>query len=449
MPPLTVTSRPVAVGRAVSRSGRGPGRARDRPVRADTTPELVAASFAAIERLRIDGRAARQWAPLTERGTEVSSRAAVNATTTSGFAQARDGWVRLHANYPHHAAALTATLGVSSRPELDATVAALPAAEIEDRVSAAGGIAVAVRTRAEWARHPHGASVVGAPWVEVEAGASRPALPEPRERAGPLDGVRVLDLTRVIAGPTCSQLLACLGADGLRIDPPHRPELSDQYLSNAMGKRSVALDLRRSGARLDALLASAHVVLLGYRPGALARVGLDPVALRERHPDLVVAALSAWGEAGPWGRRPGFDSIVQAACGIADACGEDGRPGALPVQALDHASGYAMAARVITLLARGRGGLVRVSLLGAARTLLDLDAPRRRRRPTSTSRPSSCPDPAASWRPSRPRYGSTARRSSAPSPGTPPPSRSQAVIDAEAGSTPGSITQEEGQPAAS
>lgn len=149
----------------------------------------------------------------------------------------------------------------------------------------------------------------------------------------------------------------------------------ERFAWEAMGKRSVALDLRRSGARLDALLASADVVLLGYRPGALARVGLDPVALRERHPDLVVAALSAWGEAGPWGRRPGFDSIVQATCGIADACGEDGRPGALPVQALDHASGYAMAARVITLLARGRGGLVRVSLLGAARTLLDLDDP--------------------------------------------------------------------------
>lgn len=332
----------------------------------DTTEELVASSFAAMEHLRTDGEAATACAPL------------------SGFVAARDGWVRLHANYPHHAAALGAALGVSSREELERAVAALAALDVETRVREAGGIAVAVRTSEEWAEHEHGSVTLGEPWVRVEAESPRPALPPLSSGARPLAGVRVLDLTRVIAGPTCSQLLACLGADVLRVDPPHRPELLDQYLSNGMGKRSAELDLGTDAAVLhERLLPSADVVLLGYRPGSLTRFGLNSDALRERYPGLVVGSLSAWGETGPWAQRPGFDSIVQAASGIATICATDGgvdpgsqaAPGALPVQALDHASGYVLAARVLDLLARARAGIVRISLLGAARTLLDLPAP--------------------------------------------------------------------------
>lgn len=276
---------------------------------------------------------------------------------------------------------------MSSRAHLERAVAALAALEVETRVREAGGIAVAVRTPQEWAEHGHGSVTAAEPWVRVEAESPRPALPPLSSGARPLAGVRVLDLTRVIAGPTCSQLLACLGADVRRIDPPHRPELLDQYLSNGMGKRSAELDLRADAAVLhERLLPSADVLLLGYRPGSLARFGLDPDALRERYTGLVVGSLSAWGETGPWAQRPGFDSIVQAASGIATICascaadrGADpssqAAPGALPVQALDHASGYVLAARVLDLLARARAGIVRISLLGAARTLMDLPAP--------------------------------------------------------------------------
>jgi crotonobetainyl-CoA:carnitine CoA-transferase CaiB-like acyl-CoA transferase len=201
-----------------------------------------------------------------------------------------------------------------------------------------------------------------------------PGAERPRLGAAelPLSGIRVLDLTRVIAGPTCSQLLACLGADVLRVDPPQRPELRDQYLSNGMGKRSVEVDLDRVGSELRSdLLPYADVVLLGYRPGSLHEYGLEADALCSEHPGLVVASLSAWGEHGPWGRRSGFDSLVQAATGIAQRCARpDGRPGALPVQALDHSTGYVLAAEVMTLLADGRGGVVRATLLGAARSLL-------------------------------------------------------------------------------
>lgn len=177
----------------------------------------------------------------------------------------------------------------------------------------------------------------------------------------------------MIAGPTASQVLGCLGADVLRVDPPRTLELLDQYLSNAQGKRSVELDLAATD-RLESLLADADVVLLGYRPGSLDGFGLNPDDLAQRHPHLVIGSLSAWGETGPWAQRAGFDSIVQAATGIAVRCGQE-KPGALPVQALDHATGHRLAAHVVHLLHRAEAGIVRISLLGAARTLLALPAP--------------------------------------------------------------------------
>lgn len=315
-----------------------------------TSPHLVTSSFAAIENLRIDDRKALSWASL------------------SGFFEAADGWVRLHGNYPHHAQAVTDTFGVTGRSDLEGLLACLPATEIETALLDHRGIATAARSASQWHRHPHGAATAHEPWRTVIAHGERRGL---RCAAMPLAGVRVLDLTRVIAGPTCSQLLACLGADVLRIDPPHLPELLGHHLATGMGKRSVELDLRTDLATLrDDLLPDADVVLLGYRPGALTPFGLDAQTLTAARPDLVVGSLSAWGESGPWAHRAGFDSIVQAASGIALACGTHGKPGVLPVQALDHATGYRLAAAVMSLLTQARGGLVRISLLGAARELL-------------------------------------------------------------------------------
>jgi crotonobetainyl-CoA:carnitine CoA-transferase CaiB-like acyl-CoA transferase len=152
-----------------------------------------------------------------------------------------------------------------------------------------------------------------------------------------------------------TRYLAALGADVLRLDPPDRPELRSQTRDGLLGKRSALIDLggRDGTARLHELLDSADVLVLGYRPGALDRFGLTPGALAERHPGLVTVSLSAWGSTGPWGGRRGFDSIVQAACGIAVTESADGeRPGALPCQLLDHGSGYLCAATVLRALAR-------------------------------------------------------------------------------------------------
>jgi crotonobetainyl-CoA:carnitine CoA-transferase CaiB-like acyl-CoA transferase len=194
----------------------------------------------------------------------------------------------------------------------------------------------------------------------------------------PASGIRVLDLTRVIAGPVCSRFLGALGADVLRLDLQGRPDVEPgRPADTLLGKRSAFLDLgAEAGARrLGSLLAEADVVLLGYRPGALAGFGLAPEELAARHPGLVVMELAAWGHTGPWRERRGFDSIVQAASGIATVeAGPDGEPGALPCQLLDHGTGYLAAAAVLTALGKQRehGGshLVRLSLARTAHWLL-------------------------------------------------------------------------------
>ena len=145
-----------------------------------------------------------------------------------------------------------------------------------------------------------------------------------------------------------------------------------------MGKRSAVLDLAASQSKLSSLLSDADVVLLGYSPGSLHRFGLSPEQLERDYPHLIIGCLSAWGWSGPWMNHAGFDSIVQAASGIAAECGAPPgssgapgviKPGALPVQALDHSSGLLLAAGLLDLLSQKLSGRVEVSLIGAAERL--------------------------------------------------------------------------------
>ncbi|MCC9179636.1 CoA transferase [Mycolicibacterium mageritense] len=337
-----------------------------RTERFHTDSASVAAAFASLDHLRVAGRAPEGFAPM------------------SGYFQARDGWVRLHANYPHHARALSDALGVSTKEELTATIASLPADEIAERVTVAGGLAVTLRAPQDWRAGPQGRYVDTQPWIRFDlTDVLGPALESGRRLAG----VRILDLTRVIAGPVATRFLALLGADVLRVDPPAIPELIDQYIDSGFGKRSATADFadRVQREKLTALLRHADAVIMGYRPGTLAEFGLDPVALRERFPGLLVVTLDAWGDQGPWGGRRGFDSLVQCATGIGRLYGRtdsDGgwRPGALPVQALDHASGYGVAAATLALLARrstAGAGSAHLCLARTAHLLLDLPATRR------------------------------------------------------------------------
>jgi hypothetical protein len=233
-----------------------------------------------------------------------------------------------------------------------------------------------VRSEEQWLQHPQAQAVASQPLLEIVRIGEAPPYAPP-ERARPLLGVRVLDLTRVLAGPTCAKSLAGFGADVLKLSAAHLPDSGLVELDTGIGKRSARLDLRNQTevARLRKLVARADVFSQSYRPGALGARGFSPEELARARPGIVYASLSAWGESGPWRGRRGFDSIVQAVSGIAKANGDETKPKLLPVSAIDYVSGYLMALGVCVALARRRrdGGswLVRVALARVGKWIVD------------------------------------------------------------------------------
>lgn len=294
-----------------------------------------------------------------------------------------DGWIRLHTNASHHRAAALAALGLdahqATREDVGRAVAAWQASELESAVVAHGGCAAEMRSQAQWATHPQGAAVAVEPLVACQHFDAAAAAARPVDAARPLAGVLVLDLTRVLAGPTATRLLAAFGADVLRIDPASWEE-PGVVPEMTLGKRCAGLDLRQPAERavLEALVRQADVMVHGYRADALERLGLGAQRRRELNPGLVDVALNAYGWSGPWAGRRGFDSLVQMSSGIAEAgmraAGSD-KPVPLPVQALDHATGYLMAAAAVRGLTRrqtaGGGSQYRLSLARTARLLAD------------------------------------------------------------------------------
>lgn len=302
----------------------------------------------------------------------------------AGDYETSDGWIRLHTNYSYHRDAVTTVLGVpADHGRVAAAALEWSADDLERAVVDAGGCAAVLRTADAWRAHPAGAAAVLEPPIAlttVGRGGSR-SLPTPER---PLSGVRVLDLTRVIAGPVATRFLASHGADVVRIDPPGFEEVGALLPETTRGKRCTALDLRSGGDRetFERLVVEADVVVAGLRPGAMAGLGYDPDALRRINPSLITVHHSAYGWSGPWADRRGFDSLVQMSCGIAAAgaagAGTD-RPTPLPVQALDHGTGFLLAAATCRALAeRARTGIVsevRASLVGAANVLMSHPTP--------------------------------------------------------------------------
>lgn len=329
----------------------------------DLRSERVAASFASFENLRINGRKPQGFAPM------------------SGFHRTVDGWIRLHANYPHHAKILRESLQVSQNQDVLREVASREAHELEARINSAGGVAAAVRSHAAWQATLMGKAAARGPWLEFNAAQEQEDTPvarwhKPQDRSdAPLRGLRVLDFTRVVAGPSASRLLGALGADVLRVDPPQSPELIDHHIDTGFCKRSIELNLNASTdhRKMTGLLEQGDVVLLGYRPGALEKFGLTPQNITHRWPHLKVVSFSAWGWEGPWANKRGFDSIVQAAAGISDSYRHDDKsPGSLPVQALDHATGMGIVAAVAVLLSTEHYSWARTSLARTAHELMNL-----------------------------------------------------------------------------
>jgi len=297
-----------------------------------------------------------------------------------------DGWIRLHTNYGYHRAAALTAMGIDDRDDLDrsavaAVVAARSADELESAVVAADGCAAAMRTMSEWAAHPAGVALDAVPLIAWSS-TDGDAAPLPAAPVRPLDGVRVLDLTRVIAGPAATRFLAAHGADVLRIDPPGFGEVGAVLPITTQGKRCASLDVAAEPERFAALVAEADVLVCGLRPEALGRMGFDDERLTAINPSLTIVRHDAYGWHGPWAGRRGFDSLVQMSSGIA-AEGQRvaGTPGPkpLPCQALDHATGYFIAAAVCRALTdrvtRGAVSQARLALASTAALLTSMPTP--------------------------------------------------------------------------
>ena len=299
-----------------------------------------------------------------------------------GDYQTTDGWIRLHTNAPHHRAAALRALKLSTsstRTEIVAAVAGWPADALEAAVLAQNGCAATMRSWQAWQAHPQGQAVLSEPLLHWQEGAVIDTPAWAFNSARPLQGLKVLDMTRVLAGPSATRMLAGLGAEVLRVDPPwwDEPSLAPE---TTLGKRCTRLDLREPAQREQwiHLLGQADIFVHGYRSDALSALGLAAMQRQKIRPGLIDVSLDAYGFTGPWKHRRGFDSLVQMSMGIAEAgqrLTQANKPTPLPVQALDHATGYLLATAVLrgleTRLKTRRGSIARASLARTGALLMN------------------------------------------------------------------------------
>ena len=311
-----------------------------------------------------------------------SASVSTERNAVMGVYPAKNGrWSYLHCNFPNHRVAALSVLGVDEdREAVSKAVAQWDALELEEAIIAAKGAGGMVRSMDEWAQHPQAAAIASLPLMEIiKIGDSPPEkLPE---GGRPLSGVRVLDLTRVLAGPTCARTLAEHGADVMKITGAHLPNIGYQEYDTGHGKLSAHLDLRdqKDLETLRGLVRETHVFSQGYRPGTLGSRGLSPEELAQLRPGIIYVSLSAFGHVGPWASRRGFDTVVQTVSGITSRQGElfpgnEPGPQFYPVSAIDYLTGYLMAFGALVALERrtrdGGSWLVRISLAQVGRWLV-------------------------------------------------------------------------------
>lgn len=284
----------------------------------------------------IDGETPAQWAAL------------------SGLYQTNDGYIRLHANFDHHRDAALRVLGLPEGPHTLRTraeerVAQRESHALEQAVVDAGGACSTLRSFSEWDDLPQAKVLAGLPLIEITkiADAEPRKLPAINTTDAPLKGLRVLDLTRILAGPVCGRTLAAYGADVMLVNSPKLPNI-ESIIDTSRGKLSALADLSSEEGRQDLhrLISGTHAFVQGYRPGSLDALGFGVDEVATRYPGIVYTSLSAYGRSGPWSERRGFDSLVQTATGFntAEAKSFDSpSPKAMPVQILDYATGFLMA----------------------------------------------------------------------------------------------------------
>lgn len=271
----------------------------------------------------------------------------------AGLYRCADGHVRIHTNFIHHRDGALRLLGLepasATRSDVERALLHWKALDFEQACAERALVATALRSFAQWDATRQGQAVAAQPLMTITRIGDAPPLPlSPLAHdARPLTGLRVLDLTRILAGPVGGRAMAAFGADVMLVNSPHLPNIA-AIAETSRGKRSVHIDLRTDAGceTLWRLVSNAHVFSQGYRPGGMAELGFSPTALAERRPGIVAVSLTAYGTQGPWAERRGFDSLIQTAMGFNHAEGEaagDGKPRALPMQILDQASGFLMA----------------------------------------------------------------------------------------------------------
>jgi crotonobetainyl-CoA:carnitine CoA-transferase CaiB-like acyl-CoA transferase len=301
---------------------------------------------------------------------------------TAGIYRTGDArYVRLHTNFAHHRAAVCQVLGCEpEREKIQAALMGWEGLAFETAAYAGGAVVSLMRSYDEWSATPHAQALAALPALTIEKIGEAPSRPWPTGDR-PLSGVRVLDLSRVIAAPVSGRTLAAHGADVLLVYGPNLPAFHWLTIDTGRGKLSTFIELKSEQGRAEMreLLARADVFAQGFRPDAIAKLGLSPEEAAQISPGIIYTTLSAYGHAGPWAGRRGFDSLVQTSTGFNHAegvaAGVEG-PKELPAQMLDHAAGYLMAFG--TMMAKGRqareGGSwhVRVSLAQTGRWLWNL-----------------------------------------------------------------------------
>jgi crotonobetainyl-CoA:carnitine CoA-transferase CaiB-like acyl-CoA transferase len=373
---------PDAALRAIDLTGAEPVLPSTFAVGTAAQATIAAAALAAAELFRLrSGRSQQVGVAMRDAAIEFRSERYLRVDGAApqdlwdkiaGLYRCGDGrWVRLHTNFPHHRDGMLRLLGCEhDRASVQRALDGWKAEAFEDAAAEAGLVATMTRSFAEWDAHPQGRAVASLPVFSIERIGDAPPRPLP-PGGRPLAGVRVLDLTRVIAGPVCGRTLAAHGADVLHVTGAHLPQMMPLVIDSGRGKLTTFIDLRDAGGRgtLQGLLRQADIFVQGFRPGAIGANGFSPEEAARARPGIVYVSLCAYGHAGPWADRRGFDSLVQNANGMNNAEAEAAgaaQPKPLPCQALDHAAGYLMAFGAMAALARrvteGGSWHVRVSL---------------------------------------------------------------------------------------
>jgi hypothetical protein len=311
-----------------------------------------------------------------------------SGSTIGGLHKAADGHVRIHDSFPNHRQNALKLLGLSvdaTRDDVANKVSEWKAVHLEDEALRCGAVVTALRSFDEWDELPQAKAVADWP-ILINCITNSPPYTPPIPTSLPsircLRGIRVVEMSRVIAAPVAGKTLAVHGADVIWITSPTLPDLPDLDIDLSRGKRTIQLDIKNADdkAKLLDLLRKSDVFIQSYRPGSLAAQGLSAQELTKINPNLILASLNAYGSEGPWSKNRGFDSLVQTCSGInvedAKRYGADEAARVLPCQALDHGAGYLLATGIMAALYKratsGGAYEVKVSLAGVMKYLRSL-----------------------------------------------------------------------------